>query len=135
MPTGFARRLLAYEAVAGSPSVDEDSKAFRVCEKLRGPLSKLLGVDGFRSLLLRAQALAGAELPWLLTVEIKTGGYWDLDGVEAKRGANAIAEAEAMLVGQLLGLLVIFIGPGLTMQLVHQIWPKWEISSLVKQKV
>ncbi len=135
MPTGFARRLLAFEVTADNPSVDEDSGAFRVCEKLREPLGKLLGVDGFRSLLSRAQSLAGAELPWLLTLKIKAGGCWDLDGLEAALGADAIAEGEVFLVGQLLGLLVIFIGPALTMQLVYEIWPKWEISSLTEEKV
>ncbi|MEO5717087.1 MAG: hypothetical protein ABIR29_00770 [Chthoniobacterales bacterium] len=102
---------------------------------MREPLGKLLGVDGFRSLLSRAQSLAGAELPWLLTLEVKTGGCWNLDGLEAAHGADAMAEGEVFLVGQLLGLLVIFIGPALTMQLVYEIWPKWEISSLTEEKI
>lgn len=128
MPKGFARRLLAYEVVSDDPSVAQDSAAFRVCEKLRGPLGKLLGVDGFRSLLLRAKALAGAEVPWLAKLEIKADGSWeDLSGLEPKLDAAAIAEGEVYLVGQLLGLLVIFIGPALTLQLIQDIWPKWEI--------
>lgn len=135
MPMGFARRLLAYEVASDKPSAAQDSGAFRVCEKLRGPLGKLLGVDGFRSLLTRAQSLAGAELPWLLNLKIQKGGCWDLDGLEAKLGADAIAEGEVFLVGQFLGLLVIFIGPALTLQLVHEIWPKWEVSSLAKEEV
>jgi hypothetical protein len=129
IPTGFARRLLAYEMASGNPSVAQgESAAFRVCEKLRGPLGKLLGIDGFRSLLLRAQALACAEVPWLMELEIKTSGsLGDLSGLVAKLDADALAEGEVFLVGQLLGLLVIFIGPALTLQLVHEIWPKWEI--------
>lgn len=134
MPTGFARRLLAYEVAADKRSVDEGSGAFRVCEKFRGPLTKLLGVDGFRSLLLRAQSLAGAERPWLLTLKIEAGGCWNLDGLDPKLSKDAIAEAEVLLVGQLLGLLVIFIGPGLTMQLIYEIWPKWDISTQAKDK-
>lgn len=109
-------------------SVAQDSSAFRVCEKLRGPLGKLLGVAGFRSLLSRAQALAATEVPWLTKIEITSDGSWDdLNGLKAKIGAEALAEGEIFLVGQLLGLLVIFIGPALTLQLVHDIWPKWEI--------
>jgi hypothetical protein len=128
MPTGFARRLLAYERASANPAEAQDSTAFRVCEKLRGPLGKLLGVDGFRSLLSRAQALAGVEVPWLLMLEIKKDGSWeDLDGLEVNPQGAALAEGEVFLVGQLLGLLVIFIGPALTLQLVHDIWPKWEI--------
>jgi len=128
MPTGFARRLLAYERASGDPAEAQVPTAFRVCEKLRRPLSKGLGVDGFRSLLSRAQALAGAEVSWLLTLKIKTDGSWeDLGDLEAKLDAGALAEGEVFLVGQLLGLLVIFIGPALTLQLVRDIWPKWEI--------
>lgn len=136
MPTGFAQRLLAYEGASGDPSVAKDSAAFRVCAKLRGPLSKLLGIEGFRSLLLRAQALAAAEVPWLVNLEIKMDGSWgNLNGLEEKLDAHALAEGEVFLVGQILGLLVIFIGPALTMRLVREIWPKWEISSLAKEKV
>lgn len=128
MPKGFARRLLAYEVASDNPSVAQDSAAFRVCEKLRGPLGKLLGVDGFRSLVARAKALAGTEVPWLVELEIKTDGCWEnLREMEAKLDADALAEGEVFLVGQLFGLLVIFIGPGLTLQVVHDIWPKWEI--------
>jgi hypothetical protein len=128
MPTGFARRLLAFEVASGNPSGAQDSAAFRVSEKLRGPLARLLGIDSFRSLLSRAQALAGAEVPWLINLEIKTDGSWqELSGLQVKLDADAIAEGEVFLVGQLLGLLVIFIGPALTLQVVHDIWPKWEI--------
>lgn len=128
MPTGFARRLLAYEVASDNPSVAQDSAAFRVCGKLRSPLSRLLGVEGFRSLLLRAQALAAAEVPWLANLEIKADGSWDdLKGLEDKLDADALAEGEVFLVGQLLGLLVIFIGPALTLKLLHDIWPRWKI--------
>jgi hypothetical protein len=58
----FARRLLAHDAVSDKSAGTNDSPVFRVCEKLRGPLSRLTGIGGFRSLLSRALALAGGEV-------------------------------------------------------------------------
>jgi len=123
-PKEFARRLLAYEAGSGKPADAKVSPAFRVCEKLRGPLGKLLGVGGFRSLLSRALALAGAEVPWLRALHIKADGSLEgLDELEAKLDSRAVAEGEVVLAAQLLGLLVTFIGAALTQRLLQDIWP------------
>lgn len=131
----FARRLLAYEAASGKPANAKDSAAFRVCEKLRGPLGKLMGVEGFRALLSRALALAGAEVPWLRALQIKTDGSLEgLDELEAKLDSSAVANGEVVLVGQLLALLVMFIGPALTQGLLHDIWPRWTIEILEKEE-
>jgi hypothetical protein len=43
----------------------------RVCERLRKPLARLAGVAGFRSLLSRAVALARAEIPSLVGVQVR----------------------------------------------------------------
>jgi hypothetical protein len=37
-------------------------------------------------------------------------------------------EGEVVLIGHLLGLLVILIGPALTLQLLHDVWPDWTIT-------
>ncbi len=128
MPKEFARLLLAYEEVSGKSANGKDSVAFRVCDNLRGPLGKLMGMEGFRSLLLRAQVLSCAEVPWLCELRVKVDGSLDgLEELEAGLDARAISEGEVVLVGQLLGLLVIFIGPALTLRLLHDIWPRWTI--------
>jgi hypothetical protein len=122
-----AQRLLAYEAVVGKPGDANISTGFRVCEKLRGPLAKLLGVDGFRSLLSRALALAGAEALWLRALQIKTDG--SIEGwneVEAKLDSRTIAEGEIALIAQLLGLLLTFIGPALSIGLLRDVWPEFD---------
>lgn len=130
MPKEFARQLLAYEVASGEPADAKIPAAFRVCEKLREPLGRLLGVDGFRSLLSRALALAGTEVPWLRGLKIKgNGSLAGLDELEVKLDLDAIAEGEAVLVGHLVGLLVTFIGPALTLRLLHDIWPEWTVSS------
>lgn len=134
MPKEFARRLLAYEAALGGPAEANNSAGFRVCDRLRGPLAKLMGVAGFFALLSRALALAGAEIPWLREVRIKADG--SVEGVselEAKLDARAAAEGELIVVGHLLRLLVMLIGPALTVGLVHDIWPGWKITIVETQ--
>jgi hypothetical protein len=124
---GFARRLLLYEAATGTRSGPDGSAAFRVCDKLRQPLGKLMGVGGFRTLLSRAQVLAGAEVPWLCALEIQAdGSLAGLGELEARYDWRVVAEGEVVLAANLIGLLVTFIGPALTLRLVHDIWPKME---------
>ena len=124
-PKAFARRLLAYEAASGENADANAPAAFRVCEQLKGPLSKVMGTGGFRSLLSRALALSGAEIPWLRALHIKADGTLEGMGkLEAELDRHAVAEGEVVLVAQLLGLLVTFIGPALTLGLLHDIWPK-----------
>jgi len=121
----FARRLLAQDADSGNSADTKDFEAFPVCEKLRGPLSRLAGVGGFRSLQSRALAMAGAEVAWLRSLQIKPDGSLEgFDKLKAKLDSHEVAEGEVALVSQLLELLVTFIGPALTLQLLHDIWPK-----------
>ena len=125
IPKEFAQRLLGFEKALGKTD-GENRAVFRVCEKLRGPLGKRLGIDGFRSLLARAQILAGAEVSWILTLTIGADG--SLDGPKAKLNARTVAEGEVVLVGHLLALLVLLIGPAVTLQLLHDAWPGWAIT-------
>jgi len=118
------RRLLDSEAAQGKPGDAPETVAFRVCEKLRGPLGKLMGRGGFRSLLTRALVLASAEVPWLRTLKIEADG--SLEGFHDAKGKvdSAVrAEGEVVLVAKLLGLLVTLIGPALTASLLKEIWP------------
>jgi len=121
----FARRLLDCEAAPGDPACTQETAAFRVCEKLHGPLGKLMGGGGFRSLLSRALVLAGAEVSWLRALQIQADGSLEgLNEFEVKLDQPAIAAGEVVLVSQLLGLLVTFIGPALTVSLLRDIWPE-----------
>jgi hypothetical protein len=121
----FARRLLGFEKALGKTD-GENRAVFRVCEKLRGPLGKRLGIDGFRSLLARAQVLAGVEVSWILKLTIAADG--SLDGPKAKLDARTVAEGEVVLVGHLLALLVLLIGPAVTLQFLRDVWPGWAIT-------
>src|SRR5687768_6761794 len=109
----IARRLRVYELTAGAAGTAAAAPAFRVCQRLRLPLGKLLGTDGFRALLSRALTLAAAQVPWLRGLHINAEG--NVEGVEGedlehKWGEAALTLAEIALVAELLGLLVTFIG-------------------------
>jgi len=121
----LAERLLAYEAAAGKNSEPTESAAFRVCEKLRQPLCSLAGVAGFRSLLSRALALARAEGPGLSAVQVGAdGSLKGLDELGPQKDQDMSKEGGAILIAQLLGLLLIFIGEGITIRLVQDVWPE-----------
>jgi hypothetical protein len=100
------------------------SPATHVFEKLRRAMAKLLGTAGFSALLQRAVTLAQEEAPLeLASVHAKQDG--SLDGLlELKR------RGEVTLVAHVLGLLVTFIGEGLTLQLLKDVWPTVKIASL-----
>lgn len=112
----LARRLIALEATCDASSIAGESEAVRVCEKLRVPLAKFLGIDGYRSLMARALAMAKAEIPSLGPVQLKSDG--SLDGIGPKD-----AEAEVVILVHLLALLVTFVGERMTVRLVLDGWP------------
>lgn len=123
----IARRLRAFEASAAGAGAAKNPTAFRVCDRLGSPLGKVLGTDGFRALLSRALTLSAAQVPWLGGLHVNSDGT--VEGSETnepktKRDAAALAEAEIAVVAELLGLLVTFIGPALTLRLLRDIWPK-----------
>jgi hypothetical protein len=123
----LARRLLRHDAALPEANNANDTAVFRVSEKLRGPIGRLMGTGGYRSLLARAQALAGADMPALRTLLIKADGSLEgLDELRAKLDSRAFATGETALVTQLLGLLETFIGRGFTLRLLREIWPKLE---------
>jgi hypothetical protein len=120
----FAVRLIAYEAKENKASGTQPAAAFPVIDKLRPPLATLMGTFGFRSLLSRALALASTEVSWLGTVEVKANGSLPaLEELAAKIAPTDIIEGRVVLLTQLLGLLVAFIGANLTLHLVREAWP------------
>ncbi|HTE21054.1 MAG TPA: hypothetical protein VK689_22030 [Armatimonadota bacterium] len=86
---------------------------------------QLVGREGFHALLARALALAKAEHPWLGGVQVDATGL--LAGLEAALAGREPADADAgaaAVLAHLLGLLVTFIGAGLSRQLVSGAWPE-----------
>lgn len=127
----FARRLIGYEARGNKSSGTQNPAAFRSCEKLRVHLATFLGESGFHTLLSRSLALASAEVPWLRAVQIKADGFLDgLEDLQAKLDRDEFMEGGVVLLAELLGLLVTFIGGNLTVRLVREIWPKVPLNDL-----
>jgi hypothetical protein len=127
----FASCLITLETKAGNLSKTGATPAFPVPEKLRPALSMLVGNEGFRTLLARSLTLATLEIPWLRAVKVNADG--SLEGWEelhARLGPEKFLEGREVLLAQLLGLLVAFIGEKLTVRLVSEVWPKLSLSGL-----
>ena len=127
----FARRLIAHETRESKSSGTKIPVPFPVVGKLLPHLTILMGTGGVRALLSRALALAGAEVPWLRGLHIKADGTLEgLDELEAKVDPEEFAEGRVVLLAQLLGLLVAFIGEILTLRLAKEVWPKVSLDDL-----
>ena len=119
-----ARWLLEREAATGKPIQAGTYEACRVCDKLRDPLSTLAGIAGYKSLLSRALTLAKAEVHGLDVYRVNAAGHLEVpEGVELQQGSDEATSGEIILVAQLLGLLLAFIGINLTLHLVRDVWP------------
>jgi hypothetical protein len=131
-----ARRLVREERRKSSVGLDtEGHAAFRVCEKLRRSLFRLVGVVGFRSLLSRALTLARARASWLGVVQINMDGSLEVPAaVEAQLDQEEAAKAGVVLIEQLLELLVTFIGETLTLRFVQEGWPKASLDDLKTER-
>ena len=127
----FARRLINAEALEQKSSESENSTAFPVCEKLRPHLATLMGDGGFLALQSRALALARAEDPGLRAVQMKgDGAFVGWDEYRTRLAPAEFSEGRVVLLAQLLGLLVAFVGPKLTSRLVGEVWPKVPFNDL-----
>ena len=114
----LAQSLIAHEGAADT-SEPMELAAFRVCETLRPPVSALAGVDGFRALLSRALALASADAPILSVLQVAAdGSFQGLDELGRQIDKDQAREGGVILVAQLLGLLLSFIGEAMTSRLV-----------------
>jgi hypothetical protein len=119
----LARRLLDFEAVAGTTSARAESAGLRVYEKLRRRLCAVAGVAGFRSLAAGALNLALREAPDLGAVQVTADGY--LKGVVefTPQDDRQAGEVEVILIARLLDMLITFIGEALTLRIVQDEWP------------
>ena len=119
----LARRLLADEAAASKSSLSTESAVLLVYEKLRRSLCALAGTVGFRSLASRALTLAKVEAPSLSAMQVMADGALQVLGEpESRSNPYQPDEGGVILLAQLLGLLITFIGETLTLRLVQDTW-------------
>jgi len=121
----IAQRLITYEAQGEKSSETAEISSFRVTDRLRPQLATLMGHGGFRALLARALALGSAEVRWLGEVQVRADGTLDgLATAHASLEPEEFHEGRVVVLARLLGLLVAFIGPALTLRLIVEIWPQ-----------
>ena len=127
----LAQHLIAAEArVVNAPADTKTPRAFLVCERLRPHLANLMGSGGFHALLSRSLALARAKVDWLHAVALTGDTLGVSEEVGKKVGAEVMAEGGAVLISELLGLLVAFIGERLMLQIVRETWPNLSLHNL-----
>ena len=120
----LARNLVASEAGASATSLHAKPATIRVYEKLRRQLSAPVGVDGFQLLASRALALAKSQSPQLSAVQVTASGELrGLREIESQKGTGADEDDEAgvILIAQLLGLFLTFLGEATTLRLIEDL--------------
>jgi hypothetical protein len=116
----LARSLVTTEANAAC--LQTEQATVRVYEKLRRQLSSPVGVDGFRALASRALALAKAESPELSVVQIAANGVLrGLGETESWTDGDKDGESGIILIAQLLGLFLAFLGEATTLRLIEDL--------------
>jgi hypothetical protein len=118
----LARSLVASEADASATSLHAEPATVRVYERLRRQLSAPVGTEGFQALASRALALAKSESPGLSAVQVTAnGGLRGLGEVESQADADEDGEVGIILIAQLLGLFLTFLGEATTLRLIEDL--------------
>ena len=125
----LARSLVASEADASTTSLHTEPATVRVYERLRRQLGSPVGVDGFQALASRALALAKSQSPRLSAVQVTAnGGLQGLGEVESQTDSEEDGEAGIVLIAQLLGLFLTFLGEATTLRLIEDLRLQVEVS-------
>ena len=126
----FTARLIAHERRGQLAPDTTIPTAFQIFEKLRPQLATLMGNGGYRALLTRAHALAQLDTPWLRTIRVKPNGTLEeVNAMAMSSPPEQLAGGRVALLSEMLGLLVEFIGPNLTLTLVSEVWPDIDLNT------
>jgi hypothetical protein len=117
----LARSLVACEA-AGTTSLHTEAATVRVYERLRRQLGAPVGAGGFQMLASRALALAKSQSPRLNVVQVTAnGGLLGLGDVESPTDTDEDGEVGIILIAELLGLFLTFLGEATTLRLIEDL--------------
>ncbi len=126
----LARSLVAREADTSTTSLRGEPATVRVYDRLRRQFSAPVGVDAFRVLASRAVALAKSESRQLSAVQITAnGGLRGLGEVESQTDTEEDGEVGVVLIAQLLGLFVTFLGEATTLRLIEDLRLQVEVGT------
>jgi hypothetical protein len=118
----LARSLVASEAETASTHLRTGPASVMVYERLRRQFGASLGIDGFQTLASRALALAKSESPQLIAVQVTAnGGLRGLVEVESQTDPDEEGEVGIILIAQLLGLFLTFLGEATTLRLIEDL--------------
>ena len=120
-----AREILAFEGRDDATTADRVAHA---CERLTVHLSRLVGLNGIRTLFHRSVVLASAKFPWL----VDAAGGKDGPGEDpfellreriAPQDPEVAVSAFVLVLTTFVGLLSRLIGEALVWRLLHEVWP------------
>lgn len=136
----LARILVAREAKESVTSLHSEPATVRAYERLRRQLGAPVGADGFQALASRALALAKSQSPRLNRVQVTTNGVLlGLGDIEPEPAGGEDGEAGIILIAQLLGLLLAFLGEATTLRLIEdlrlQVDSTTELAATTKDKL
>jgi hypothetical protein len=118
----LARSLIACEADETTAALHTEPATVRVYERLRRQLGASVGVDGFQALACRALALAKSESPQLSAVQVTAnGGLRGLGEADSRMDADGEGESGIILIAQLLGMFLTFLGEATTLRLIEDL--------------
>ena len=118
----LASSLVAREAGASTTSLHTEPATVRVYDRLRRQFSAPVGADAFQVLASRALALARSESRRLSVVQITANGSLSgLGEIESQTDRDVDGEVGVMLIAQLLGLFVTFLGEATTLRLIEEL--------------
>jgi hypothetical protein len=118
----LARSLVASEADPATTCLHTEPATVRVYERLRQQLGAPVGADGFQALASRALALAKSESPRLSAVQVTAnGGLRGLGEIESQTDTDEDGEVGIVLIAQLLGLFLTFLGEATTLRLIEDL--------------
>lgn len=123
----FAERVIAQKSSGVKSAGIRKPGGFPELEELRPVLTGLMGVGGLCALFSRALALAKEEAGWLERMRVSGEGTLEDWGGMEQMPVEEVKEGRVILLSRLLGLLEVFIGETLTMQIVREAWPNQEI--------
>ena len=127
----LAKQLLKHQNLRDKFNKIDIEPGLAAFEALQLYLCKLVGVVGFHALLSRALSQGKIRVSSLSVLRIKADGK--LEGIE-KIFLGERTGALEVLLGHLLGLLVTFVGEGLTFQLLRDVWPDMPLEHLNLKK-
>ena len=118
----LVRRIVEHEAGENNNQVGLIASSERVCNKLGSHLSRIIGREGFQTLLNRAINLTARRFPSIIALKAKKNG--SLGGL--LDASQLDLDVVTALVEQIFDLLVTFIGEDLTLRIIIAVWPELE---------